>query len=96
MNPPNCWNYRVVVVKVTDSSTPFYKLVIREVYYNQAGHPFTSGDADLQMIVRPYEPEDHFQEFKQDIEWMLKAFDKPVLNEDLDEVSKEDLEKMIG
>ena len=89
MNPPDCWNHRLVVVKKEQDNITYYQLVIREVYYNQAGVPFASGDADLHMVIAPYEPEDPVEEFKTELECMLKAFDKPILDEDLKEVDRE-------
>lgn len=89
MNPPDCWNHRLVVVKKEHNNTTYYQLVIREVYYNQAGVPFASGDTDLHMVIAPYEPEDPVEEFKLELNSMLTAFDKPVLDEDLKEINRD-------
>jgi len=92
---PNAWNYRLVVVKKEHNNLPYYTLTIREVYYNQGGHPFASSDADVDITISPLEPEDPIDELKADLEAMLEAFKHPVLNEELDEVDRDKVIKLL-
>lgn len=92
---PNTWNYRLVVVKKQHNNSTYYNLTIREVYYNQGAHPFASGDASINITISPLEPEDPIDELKSDLEAMLEAFKYPVLNEDLDEVDRDEVIKLL-
>ena len=74
------WNYRVMKHKLNESES-FYG--IHEVYYNRNGKP----DGWSKDSITP--ERESPQELKEDLEMMIKAFDKPVLNYDSKKIAKE-------
>jgi len=70
------WNHRVIRKPQDDEDAP-YTFEIHEVFYDDDGYP----DGYTENAVAPFG--ESISELKQDLEWFMRALDKPVL-EDVD------------
>lgn len=70
----NGWNYRVAYKVETISGNEYAIYGIHEVYYDKEGNPIMITEDSMAPGGESVE------ELKEDLSWMMKAFDKPPLN----------------
>src|SRR5688500_14874340 len=73
-NLPSTWNYRVCHVRFERAHGFSSYFDIREVHYNREGDP-CAASAESQA---PFG--DTLDELKDDLKWMLEAFEKPTIH----------------
>ena len=80
----NMWNYRLVKTKDKDH----YKIGIHEVYYDKDNKPFACSiepeSLCLFLELDASTEEEIVSELKDNLDYILKAFNKPILNIDTD------------